>query len=65
MSQLIQTSDAVELAKAAPPVAVQGAILVMGIPLNDWVAILTIVYLVFQLTPLVIKYAKLLWGKFK
>lgn len=49
--------DANELLKATPPVAYQSLVFA-GVPLSDWVTILTVIYLLFQLAPLVIKYYK-------
>lgn len=40
--------------KAAPPVAVVGATL-FGVPLQEWVYILTIIYLVLQIVSLLLK----------
>ena len=40
--------------KAAPPVVVAGATL-FGVPLQEWVYILTIIYLVLQIAALLLK----------
>lgn len=49
------TSTLTEVAKATPPVTVAGAHFV-GIPLAEWITILTIIYLVAQIILLLPKY---------
>lgn len=51
--------DVNEALKATPPIAYQGLVFA-GVPLSDWVTILTVIYLVFQLAPLVLKYYRLI-----
>jgi hypothetical protein len=46
----------IEAGKAAPPVAVAGGHFLLGIPLADWVAIFTLVYLFGSIGLLVPKY---------
>ena len=44
-----QKSDVlVEVAKAAPPVAITTAVTVGGLTLNEWVAVATLLYIVLQ-----------------
>ena len=47
---------AIEAGKAAPPVAVTGAHVVLGLTLADWVAIVTLMYLALQIVLLIPRY---------
>lgn len=47
---------AAEIMKASPPVIVTAAAKVFGLTLSDWIAVLTIVYLVLQIGLLLPKY---------
>lgn len=49
-------SLAAELVKASPPVLITTASKIMGLTLADWIAVLTILYLVLQIGLLVPKY---------
>ncbi|NVZ61244.1 hypothetical protein [Pseudomonas gingeri] len=51
---------ALEAAKAAPPVAVSGAML-LGMSPNDWIAALTVLYLLLQIGLLLPRY----WSQFR
>lgn len=53
--EIAQDSAIAAAVKAAPPVAVTGAVL-SGLTLADWVAILTLAYLALQIGLLVPKY---------
>lgn len=39
--------------KATPPAAVTGAHFILGLSLNDWVAVATLIYVVLQVTLLI------------
>ena len=44
-----QKSDIIsEAAKAAPPIAITTAVTVGGITINEWVAIATLIYIVYS-----------------
>lgn len=45
-----------EAVKAAPPLAVAGAVKVLGMTMNDWVLALTLVYLILQMAWLIFKW---------
>lgn len=47
---------AIEAIKIAPPAAVVGTHFILGMSLNDWVLVLTIIYLLAQLGLLIPKY---------
>ena len=47
-----------EAIKAAPPVAVAGAVKVLGMSLNEWVLALTVAYLLLQMGWLLFKFWK-------
>jgi Phage holin T7 family, holin superfamily II len=49
---------AVAAVKTAPPLLVVGTHTVLGFTLNDWVSILTIIYIVLQVTYLLHKWFK-------
>lgn len=51
---------AAEVVKASPPVLITAAAKVMGLTLSDWIAVLTIIYLVLQIGLLLPKYRKVL-----
>ena len=55
---------AVEAGKAAPPVAVAGAHVVLGLSLADWVAIVTLMYLALQIVLLVPRY-RAVWIEYR
>lgn len=48
--------------KAAPPLAVSG-LSVMGLPLSEWVYVLTAIYIAFQIVLIVPKVIRLFRGK--
>ena len=52
------TQGLVEAAKVAPPVTVAGASM-LGLPIADWVTILTVLYLILQMVLLLPKYYEL------
>lgn len=57
---------AIEAVKIAPPAAVVGTHYILGMSLNDWVLVLTIIYLLAQLGLLVPRYRAQLaqwWAK--
>jgi hypothetical protein len=49
-------SLAAEMVKASPPVLITTASKIMGLTLSDWIALLTILYLMLQIGLLVPKY---------
>lgn len=66
MSDPRDVSLAAELVKASPPVLITTASKIMGLTLSDWIAVLTILYLVLQIGLLVPKYwtgVPKLWGR--
>jgi len=56
MSNQMAHDMIIEAGKAAPPVAVAGGHFLLGIPLADWVAIFTLVYLFGSIGLLIPKY---------